>query len=262
MRKTEIGIVLIATNAYFVLGLRFIRRFIHFYDGNCRIRFYFFSDTNPIEYLPGSAIVEYHPTYHVRWVDGTNSKFRSILSLKHCPSDFLYYFDADTNIQKQFNEEWMIGELVGGEHYSNKTTLCCGEGFDRNPNYNSYVSKDSKLPYTYHYGAFFGGIKDNVMEMCQILEKWQSEDKKRGYEAPVNDESYINKYFHFNSHHTVSTQDFAFVVSDKGGLGNTRQRNLDISQLKEQIKEHKEDLWDIQYKKFSYEQTDRTNMVG
>ena len=264
MKTQEIGIVILATNAYLVLGLRFVRRFSHFYKGNKNIKFYFFSDTDPKPFLPvevdfaymflpeeeGSSAtinLEFHHAQHTSWVDGTNSKFSNILKLKDCSSDYLYYFDADTNIQKDFTDEWFLGDIVGGEHYSNRTTLKDGAGFDRNPKGNSYVPLDSKLPYTYFYGAFFGGLKKNVIEMMTILRAWQKQDQKVGYEPPVNDESYINKYFHFNRPKVVPIEEFGFVVSDKGGVGNTRQMNLNLETHKTNIKLNRGLLWDIQH---------------
>lgn len=249
MNKKELGIVVLATNAYFVLGLRFIRRFHHFYKGNYNLKFYFFSDTNPKDFLPVSFNVEFHHAQHNSWVDGTNSKFLNILKLANSSSDFLYYFDADTNINKDFTEDWMIGDLVGGEHYANRTRLKNGAGFDRNPKGNSYVPITSELPYTYCYGAFFGGVKEKVIDMMTTLRKWQSADQKINYEPPVNDESYINKYFHYNKAYIVPIEDFEFIVSDKGGLGNTRKIDLNIEEIKKSIKLNRDSLWDIKHKK-------------
>ena len=39
---SKIGIVIIATNSYFVLGIRFIKKFMHHYKGSQKITFYFF----------------------------------------------------------------------------------------------------------------------------------------------------------------------------------------------------------------------------
>ena len=43
--KKRIGIVIIATNAYFVLGIRFIKKFMQHYKGNSEIKFYCFNST-------------------------------------------------------------------------------------------------------------------------------------------------------------------------------------------------------------------------
>ena len=242
----NIGIVVLATNAYFVLGIRFIKRFIHYYKGNEQITFYFFSDTDPKPYLSDNIDVEFHLEHHTNWTDGTNAKFKNIINLSDCKSDYLYYFDADTNVNVDFTEEWFLGDLVGGEHYGNRSFLANGQGFDRYPPSKAYVPEDSQLPYTYHYGAFFGGKKDRVIDFCTTLREWQLEDKKIPYEPGVNDESYINAYFHYNPPYTVPCNKFAFAISDKGGIGETRNTKLDTEQHKLSLLEGKDKLFDIQ----------------
>lgn len=242
---SNIGIVILATNAYFVLGIRFVKKFIHHYKGDKQISFYFFSDTDPKPYLSDDMDIEFFETHHSNWVDGTNDKFSNILKLNNCKSDHLYYFDADTNISRNFTEDWFLGDLVGGEHYGNRSFLSNGQGFDRFPLSKAYVPLDSPLPYTYHYGAFFGGKKENIIDFCTILREWQIEDKKIPYEPGCNDESYINTYFHFNPPLTVPCENFAFEISHKGGLGETRNINLDISNHKKALLENKNKLIDI-----------------
>ena len=231
-----IGVVILATNAYFVLGVRFIKKFMHHYKGEARIKFYFFSDENPAEYLPEQIDVEYHQVFHQSWVEATNDKFRSILSLESCDADYLYYFDADTGVSKDFDESWFLGDLVGGEHYGNRGWLANGVGFDKNPASKAYVPDDTTLPCTYHYGAFFGGKRDRVIDFCNTLREWQLEDKKIPYEPGVNDESYINAYFHYNPPMTVPCEKFAFDISHKGGIGETRDTKLDVRDLKTQMR--------------------------
>jgi hypothetical protein len=110
----------------------------------------------------------------------------------------------------------------------------------------AYVPLDSKLPNIYYYGAFFGGKTDLLIEFCENLIQYQIEDKKIGYEPGVNDESYINKYFHFNPPtYTVPCEKFVFAISDKGGIGETRNTNLDIQQHKKDILNNKNKIFDI-----------------
>lgn len=246
---SKIGIVILATNAYFVLGVRFVKKFMHHYKGESKIKFYFFSDEDPHPYLPDNIDVEYHPAKHTSWVDATNDKFRNIINLANCDSDYLYYFDADTSVSKDFTEEWFLGDLVGGEHYGNRGWLKGGAGFDRNPMSKAYVPKNTPLFCTYYYGAFFGGKKDKVVDFCKILREWQIEDKKIPYEPGVNDESYINAYFHYHPPLTVSCENFAFNISDKGGLGETRNTKLNISNLKELMLINKDKIFDIRNNK-------------
>jgi hypothetical protein len=242
----NIGIVVVATNAYFILGIRFIKRFMYYYKGDCSITFYFFSDTDPSEYIDDIDVI-FIEEKHDNWADGTNSKFKNIISLKDYQSDYLYYFDADTNVNQDFTENWFLGNLVGGEHFGNKSFLKDGKGFDRNPISKAYVPDDSALPYTYYYGAFFGGSKETVIKFCETLRENQLEDKKIPYEPGVNDESYINQYFHFNPPtYTVPCEHFEFAISDKGGIGETRRMDLDIIDKKEEIKKLKNKVFNIQ----------------
>jgi hypothetical protein len=246
---SKIGIVILATNAYFVLGVRFIKKFMHHYKGDSKITFYFFSDEDPKDYIQDDIDVKYIRTHHKNWVEGTNSKFLNIISLEDCDSDYLYYFDADTNVSRDFTEEWFIGDLVGGEHYGNRSWLKDGAGFDRFAKSKAYVPLDSPLPYTYHYGAFFGGKKDGVIDFCKTLREWQIEDKKINYEPGVNDESYINAYFHYHPPTTVPCEKFMFGISDKGGIGETRRTTLNVEEIKKNLLLHSDKLIDIQHGK-------------
>lgn len=222
-----------------------MKKFMHHYKGESEIKFYFFSDEDPAAYISDDINVEYHPAQHDNWVDATNDKFRNIVDLTNCDSDYLYYFDADTSVSRDFTEEWFLGDLVGGEHYGNRGWLKDGAGFDRHPPSKAYVPLDSPLPYTYHYGAFFGGKKNRVVDFCKTLREWQIEDKKIPYEPGVNDESYINAYFHFNPPMTVPCEKFAFEISHKGGIGETRDTKLDVAHLKQKMLLHKNDVYDI-----------------
>ena len=72
----------------------------------------------------------------------------------------------------------------------------------------------------------------------------------RNEELGVNDESYINQYFHYNPPITVPCDKFAFIISDKGGMIDTRHVDKDIQEIKKQIKENKDKKWDIINGKF------------
>lgn len=246
----RIGIIILATNSYFILGIRFIKRFLHYYKGDKKITFFFFSDENPVPYLKNDTNIQYYFETHENWACGTNSKFKNILRIKEQLKkevDYIYYFDADTNVDNPFTEEWFIGDLVGGEHYGNRNFLSDGKGFDRNPKSTAYVPLDSKLPYTYHYGAFFGGKTDNVIRFCEILQQNQMKDKEINYEPGANDESYINQYFHINPPtYTVATEKFMFGISDKGGIGETRNPSLSIEGHKKMILENKDKTFNLQ----------------
>jgi glycosyltransferase involved in cell wall biosynthesis len=250
LMPTTIGIVMLATNSYFILGLRFIKKFLHYYKGKSTIKFYFFSDEDPRQYFSKDVNISFYPEKHENWMDGTNSKFKNILNIQDDLIDtvkYVYYVDADTNINKPFTEEWFLGDLVGGEHFGNKTFLDGGSGFNRDKISSSYVPIDSKLPCTYYYGAFFGGKTKNIIQFCETLRTNQLEDKKIPYEPAGNDESYINHYFHYNPPSLmIPTEKFEFIISDKGGIGETRDMNLNTQDHKSQLLKNKDRIFDIQ----------------
>ena len=243
---SKIGIVILATNAYFVLGVRFIKKFMHHYKGSSEITFYFFSDENPLPYLPDDIKVEYHHNKHDSWLDGTNSKFVNIISLENTYNDYLIYFDADTNVSKDFTEDWFIGETVGLEHFGNNDWMKEVKGYDRNPKSKAYVPHDTPLFQMYYHGCLFGGAKNNIIEVCKVLRENQLEDKKIPYEPGVNDESYINQYYHYSPPtRTVLLKEYMFNVSDKGGIDETRNVNLDTTLLKKEMLINKDKNYDL-----------------
>ena len=246
----NIGIVVLATNAYFVLGIRFIKRFMQFYCGDENIKFYFFSDTDPKDYIPDHINCQYTYTTNSNWTDGTNLKFTSILTLDECDSDYLFYFDADTNVNNDFTEEWFLGDMVGGQHYGDLDWMKDNKAFDRNPQSKAYIPLDTQLPQMYYYGAFFGGTKKKMLDFCKTMRYYQLEDKKIPYEPGVNDESYINREFHFvPPTKVVECANFKFAISDKGGIGETRYPNLDVTNLKSELLKNKNNIINIQNNK-------------
>lgn len=228
----KIGIVIVATNSYFVMGVKLVKRFYQFYRGDKPLTFYFFSDTDPTPYVQEAIDVRYLHENHKSWVDATNSKFNNMLKLKQEDVDYLFYFDADTSVGASFDFSDISGDLVGGEHFGNRGWMKDKKPFDRNSKSKAYVPEDTDLPQTYVYGAFFGGKKYKLMDFCHTLSQWQLEDKKIPYEPAWNDESYINKFFHYNDATIIKTEDFPFHVSDKSGIQNSRDTRIDVENLK------------------------------
>lgn len=225
-----LNIVILATNLYVPLGVRLIKNLNRYYEGILPLRIYVYSNDNFFQFLPeDTKNVFWIPETHNSWQQATNSKFKNIkktiklFSLQD--EEYLFYLDADTNINKPFEEHEIIEDLVGAEHHHHY--IWKGDGskmpFDRNPQSKSYVSPDSKLPAKYFQGAFFGGKIEYVKLFCDILINWQIEDRKIFYEPDVNDESYINKFFHITPpSKAILYDDFPFQVSCKGGISDQR----------------------------------------
>ncbi len=233
----SIGIVILATNAYFVLGIRLVKRFARFYQGSAKITFYFFADQDPTDYISATIDMVYIESHSQHWLDGTNSKFKNILSIgDRLKSDYLFYLDADTGIVDDFDEDWFLGDLVGAQHFNDDDLMAEVKGFDRNPASQAYVPFDTTLSQRYFHGAFFGGKSALVMDFCRALRGYQLADAEIPYEPCVNDESYINKEFHYHPPaRTIKCEEFEFQASCKGGLKIDR-RNIDFALVKEQLK--------------------------
>lgn len=241
----NIGIVILATNRYFPLGLRFIHKWRKYYRGNKNITFYLFTDRDPSDCIDTSDIVYTH-SENENWVEGVNSKFINILKLKDVNEDYLFFFDADTNIVKDFTEEWFLGDKVGGQHFGDQDWMKNVKGYDRNPISSCYVPFDTKLHQMYYYGAFFGGLRDEMIDLCKEIYKRQQKNKKIGYEPGVNDESYLNREYHYNPPtKIVKCKDFAFVISDKGSINNIRDVKQDFSKQLALLKENYNKPFDI-----------------
>lgn len=244
----HIGIVIISTNCYFLLGLRFIKKFNRFYKGQYDITYCIFTDTDPSPYLKGIDNFKYFETYHDTWVSATNSKFVNILKLKtvNNPFDYIYYFDADTDISRNF-DDWFIGDTVAGEHFlSNEMILKDTMNYEHNPLSLAYIPKESTFKKTYVLGAFFGGKTPTIYDVCEILMNNLAKDKANNIHTRWQDESYINHYFHYNPpSRLILFKDFPFGTSCKGGLVNTRDSRKNVESQKQQILLKAESLFEI-----------------
>jgi len=244
-----INITVIGTNAYALLALRFIRRWMHFYGGvmdapefNHRVTFHLFSDVDPYEHLDVTrGQVVWRQTQHRSWLEADHAKIETVGRVAEAGEAYTYYFDADTNIQRRFTSQWFVGELVAGQHYCDVRH----KPFDRNPDSHCCVPSDAPGQ-VYCYGAFFGGTSARVAEMCRELVQRERADREGGYEAAVNDESYLNWYWHHNKPTlVVPCHEFPFSVSDKGGLAIERRPEFAIHEQLAALRARRGDLFDI-----------------
>jgi len=191
-------------------------------------------------------------TRHGAWPSATNDKFNKMLSISKSEHDYLYYFDADTNINTPFDEEWIIGDTVAAEHFENRNSMKDFKPYDDFTESSCYVDPLSPLDRQYYQGAFFGGKKQNIINMCQYIIGLQKQNQKIEYEPIWNDESYINFYFHhYPPQKMIMIENFRFIISDKGEIGETRDNKLDIASLKKQMKNLKDFVYEIKGSKLS-----------
>ena len=236
-----IGITILATNSYFVLGLRLVQNLNKYYKGKTKLKIYFFSDTNINEYITADNI-EWIPRTHNSWVQATNSKFSNILEIEE--PDYIIYMDADTNVENEFDDSLFLHYSIGAEHFTQQKPL----PYDRNLKSYAYIPLDTRLKQVYYQGAFFGGKKEFIHDFCKQCIKLQKLDKEiNNYEPVWNDESYLNNIFHYNApKHTIKLKDFPFTISDKGGLQEiVRHTKIKLDDLKQFLLENKDKEFNI-----------------
>lgn len=243
----KIGIAVLATNGYFLLGCRFINRFHHFYKGDADIIFYFFGNKLPYDHVPSLANVRYYDVAPSDWVSTVNTKYANMIRVSD-PVDYLYFFDADTNINNDFNESWFIGDMVAGQHWGHINTPIENLPFDRYDKSSCYIPLDSPLEQKYYYGAFFGGTKENVFKFCNEMIVCQIKNRGIGHEPLVNDDSYTNYYFHYNPPtKVIPATEFEFAISCKGGLDIERRHWVSFPDEEEIFLKNKNKLLNIQH---------------
>jgi hypothetical protein len=244
----HVGVVIICTNCYFLLGMRFIKKFHNFYKGEYHITYCIFTDTDPTPYLKGIDNFKYFETKHDSWVSATNSKFSSILKLRTLqnPFDYVYYFDADTDITKNF-DDWFIGHTVAGEHFSSAEMILKDDlQYEQNQKSLAFVPKNSTLTKRYFLGAFFGGKTPKIYKICRLLLNNLTKDKFNNIYTRWDDESYINHYFHYNPpSKLILYKDFPFCTSCKGGLENTRDSKKKVDDQKRILLLRPESIFEI-----------------
>lgn len=227
----KLYIIILCTNKYYSLGVRLGNAITKYYNGVIPIVINFFADKNPIDDITESNInvnYNYYNTIHKNWYEGANSKFKHILQVINDNEDendnYITLMDADTNINKFFNEQIFIHDLFGAEHFDNNTIMINNKPYDRNEQSKAYIPYNTSLNQVYFQGALFGGSFSKIKEMCTILIEWQEYNKNiLNYEPIWNDESYLNKYYHYNPpNYIILWKDYPFVVSDKDTIGDQR----------------------------------------
>jgi len=193
---SNIGIVVLATNKYFPLGLRLIKRWRYFYCGDNNFIFYFYSDKDPKDYIEN--VIWKRLEHDDLWFNIAIKKFNAVIDLHNKELDYIFCVDADTNIHKNFYDENFLEDLVAVEHFQNQKGMINDKPYDSNRMSNAYVSKDFLDNPIYYQTNFFGGNNINMHTMCFTCKRWGDEDLEKGYKPTWADEAYLNKYLNVN----------------------------------------------------------------
>lgn len=260
----KICVVLVATNYYFPLGLRFINRWSHLYTGNMEVEFHFYSEKDPLEYIDSSlSNVVFHHMETKDWSDADVSRIYEIVKMKNHNTDHIYIFDADTNIDFKFDDFLFKDGIVAYQH------LHC-DLFDTNKDAQSYFEVNDKD--IWYQTCLIGGSKKDMIDMCNATVPWIATDKDNGYIPQWIAERYFNRYLHDNSpsYYIKRGQSTPFYMSDKGDkskevMGIDKPPFFDMSEewyngLLENIKNNKSSLWNISFNTFIIQDPNAHNL--
>lgn len=220
----SLAIVVIATNKYFPLAIRFINNWSHFYYGDDNYKIILFSDKDPYEYIPTAMTerVDYVHTTHTKIaMDMFSKKFLSLRYALDQGYDNVFYFDADTSIKKHFSRKDFVSTFSIVRHAANDYETNINDlPFDRTANSMACLDPSTIVgPVTYYHACVFGGDREHISNLIFVCMSWVFDDKLRAVTPRWHDESYINKYIN-SVVNRVSIQipwnSEIFNISDKG----------------------------------------------
>lgn len=227
------SIVIVATNIYFILGLKLLKEISRYYKGDVPINFYFCSDHSPLEYLNEKElnICNFVEIPKGDWLSACYNKYIQILKLQEQLGEYVLYFDSDTTTKKEyFDHKMFIGpNYLVLEHFMNSYYFQAGredwpyESNEKSTAFVDYKNTDNTNRVYYH-ASFFGGKKKSVLQLCRFVTNKHEIDKRNGIEAGVNDESYLNKFFDIRKYKPkiIKWRKFPFNISDKSGIDDGR----------------------------------------
>lgn len=141
-----------------------------------------------------------------------------INQMKHDDFDYIFYFDADTEIKEAPDYNWdrlftemdsgkiLISKhpyyIVDGENYWEGTDYKIVPSIHLNYLFSVITGRDDRFmdyipydTYTYTISSFFAGKTDSILSICDIINSMVRHDmmKERGYHIPLlYDENYFN----------------------------------------------------------------------
>jgi hypothetical protein len=252
---SNIGIIILATARYFPLGLRLMHRINHFYKGESKIQFHFFSDTNPNDYTTLKNIT-YHETIAMGWNETMLLKLRVVETVaKSQDYDYFVYIDADSNVNKNFEDKDFVSENFILKHFLSDVK----NHYEQNKLSSAYIDP-TQYPKFYYHACYFGGNKSSVLQITKTSIDLFEQDIKKGITAYAEDESYINKYFYMNPPKTIfdiNSDSFPFV-GDKGIVFNDWGKFIKVLFTEQEYQKmlnkiislkDKDVLWDIKESK-------------
>jgi histo-blood group ABO system transferase len=186
-KKTKVALVVMATGKYDAMGVKMIDTARKNFLPSCERTFFIFTDGN----VPESPDVVRVEQKRLGWPYDTLKRFHVYLEHKDLfkDMDYIYAIDADMEFLSVVGEE-ILGDLVGTRHwgYLDKPGTYSG-----NKKSTAYVARKDRKHYC--CGAFYGGKREQVLKLLEVLVRNVDIDEKNKVIPKWHDESHLNRYF-------------------------------------------------------------------
>jgi len=214
------AIVMIATNNYFPLGIRFISRLKHFCNDLSNVDIHIAIDEDKSLDFFNDLSIFCHKQNTGDWDSGTLLKFDICKKIaEEYDYEYIVCIDADTNIYHNFNIDDIFATSFILKHINNLGVEGNSHHYESNINSIAYVSPEEYQD-IYYQACYFGGTKQNMLDMVNFGIKLKNIDIENGVLATWADEGYLQKYFIKNPPDKIfdphDKNDFPFFVGDRG----------------------------------------------
>lgn len=211
---SKLAIIFIGTNKYIEFFPKYYGSLKEFFLTKTPKDFFVFTDILDYDFLKNKKDVIIIPAKHQSWPFTTLMRFKIIngVSEKFKKYSHIIYIDADMHANSPVSEESFFCHnkpLFGVKHDSYVNKL--GE-FEFDENSTAAVNKNYDLS-DYYAGTFWGGKRDEFLELIRELEKRIDIDLSKNIIARWHDESQVNKYF-IERKHLVHTLDPSYIYPE------------------------------------------------
>lgn len=194
----KVGILYICLGEYIKFFEEFYNTCEKYFLPEVEKEYFIFTDKKEIKNISNVNIIF---TKNEGWPENTLKRFEYFLNIKNYLDkiDYLYFFNANYI----FKDEILEKEIIPSEKENYLVALCWDKVNNKDKEEYTYErNKKSSafIPYgkgeKYYQGGFFGGKKEEFIELVEECQNLIEKDKKINYIAIYHDESYLNKYFY------------------------------------------------------------------
>lgn len=194
-KRYKIGLLVMATGKrYLEAAHGMIESARKYFCTHHQVTYFIFTDTRTSE-SPDIIVL---PQEQMGWPYDSIMRFATYHKYREYFKEYDYLFSCDADMQFVDNVgDEILDSLVGTIHPQVRFKP---RGYEDNPLSTACLHKGQATHY--FAGAFYGGARNEFLQLIDTLQNNIIIDLARGYVARVNDESHLNYYF---AHHKPTT---------------------------------------------------------